>query len=203
MRTHGWAGSTPVDDDEAAKRIVMAAGELIDDGVTSVNIRQIAQKLSISRQTVYRYFPDTDALVRAAAEHATDEFLRGLADSLRGLTDPAEATVEGIAVTYERLRAHRRFGILFAPAENGRFIAVVTSPEAITLGKVIVEQFDVDWDQFGWTADDLDELVEMMLRMVQSLLADAGDPPRSPAELRRYLHRWVAPAIQGRCRPPV
>lgn len=197
MRTHGWAGSTPADDDEAVKRIVVAAGELIDAGSGTINIRQVAQQLGISRQTVYRYFPDADAVVRAAAEHVTDEFLNGLADSLRGLTDPAQAVVEGIVITHERLQTNPRFSMLFAPPERGRHIAEVTSAQAISLGRVIVEQFDVDWAEHGWVDEDLDELVETMLRTVQSLLVDPGHPPRSTDELRGYLRRWIAPAIQA------
>ena len=36
-----------------------------------------------------------------------------------------------------------------------------------------------------------------MLRLLQSFLVDPGHPPRSPAERRAYLRRWIAPAIAG------
>ena len=39
------------------------------------------------------------------------------------------------------------------------------------------------------------QLVEQMLRSLQSFLVDPGAPPRSGADLRRYLHRWVGPAV--------
>jgi hypothetical protein len=33
------------------------------------------------------------------------------------------------------------------------------------------------------------------LRVLHSFLADPGRPPRSGADLRRYLTRWIGPAI--------
>lgn len=41
-----------------------------------------------------------------------------------------------------------------------------------------------------YTATDLDELAELMLRLLQSFLIDPGHPPRSPQQFRAYLRRW-------------
>lgn len=43
--------------------------------------------------------------------------------------------------------------------------------------------------------DELDRLVEFMLRIFQSLVIDPGRPPHRGKELRAFLRRWVAPAI--------
>src|SRR6188472_2704176 len=109
MRTHGWAGEAPTSDDEAVERILRATGEIIDAGADEPSILRVAQKVGVTRQTVYRYFDSTDALLQATAEYATAEFLAGLAASMRGIVDPAAAVVEGIALTLERLRANPRF----------------------------------------------------------------------------------------------
>lgn len=58
-------------------------------------------------------------------------------------------------------------------------------------------RFDVDWADAGYADDDLDELAEHLLRVIQSFVTDPGRPTRTDAELRRYLRRWVAPALQG------
>lgn len=200
MRTHGWSGRTPADDAEAVERIVTAAAEMIDHGAADASILQVAKRLGVSRATVYRYFPDTQSLIKATVQRAADEFLTGLAADLAGITDPAQACVEGIVLTLQRLREHRRFRLLFADTARGQHLSVVTSPEAIAAGRQIIDQFDVAWHPLGWSADDMNELVELMLRMVQSQLTDPG--PRTPAELRRYLHRWMAPAVSA-LHPPV
>ncbi|MGP3709185.1 TetR/AcrR family transcriptional regulator [Gordonia paraffinivorans] len=193
MRTHGWGGDTPASNDEASERILRATGELIDSGTTTPSILQVAKALGITRQTVYRYFAGTDELLRAVAEHAAQQLLHDLAAATRGISDVAEAVVEAIARTIEMLRANARFALLFT---SGDAVTTVTSPRAIALGRAIVDGYDVDWS--GWTEVERDELVEHMLRTVQSFLVDPGDPPRNGAELRRYLRRWTGSSVTAR-----
>ena len=56
-------------------------------------------------------------------------------------------------------------------------------------------RFDVNWAGLGYTDADLDELAEHLLRIIQSFVIDPGRPPRTGPQLRRYLRRWVAPAL--------
>ena len=74
MRTHGWSGAAPASDDEAIARILDAAGKAIDARGADFSIADVARTLGVTRQTVYRYFPSTDALLVAAAVHAADDF---------------------------------------------------------------------------------------------------------------------------------
>lgn len=193
MRTHGWGGDTPATDDEAAERILRVAGDLIDAGAESLSILQVARELGVTRQTVYRYFATTDDLVRAAAELAAHQLVRDLAVATRGIRDVEEAVVEGIACTLEMLRANNRFAVLFTGGRQGAALTAVTSPHAVALGRSIVDGYDVDWT--GWTDTDRDELVEHMLRTVQSFIVDPGDPPRDGHALRRYLRRWAGAGV--------
>ncbi|MEU1210632.1 TetR/AcrR family transcriptional regulator [Nocardia sp. NPDC005825] len=195
MRTHGWSGSTPGSDDEAVERILAAAGELIDTSDEDVTILKVAQRLGVSRQTVYRYFDSTAALLVAAAEQVAINFRNDLADSLRGISDPAEAMVEAMAVTVELVGGHPRVGLLFRPAQHGRFAGSVTDNTATGLARSILDGLDVDWERHGWRDSELDELVEHCLRVIQSFLLESGHSSHTGVDLRRYLRRWVAPAI--------
>jgi len=67
MRTHGWGGLTPTDDDEAATRILQAALALVRETGSAPGIAQVAESVRVTRQTVYRYFPSADALLAATA----------------------------------------------------------------------------------------------------------------------------------------
>lgn len=195
MRTHGWSGAKPADDREAAARILEAARRRIDTSGMSFGISDVAKDVGVTRQTVYRYFPSTEALLIAAAVTEVDPFLDRLARHLRGIHDPADAVVEGIALTLERLPDERYMSLLLAPGKASAFSAGVTSDVALTFGRAIVDRFDVDWDAAGFTGADLAQLVEFMLRVLQSLVIDPGRPPRRGGELRAFLRRWVAPAI--------
>jgi hypothetical protein len=59
----------------------------------------------------------------------------------------------------------------------------------------MLHRFDVDWDKHGFEEADLDELAELGLRTLHSVLIDPGQPPRYGIELRRFVARWLGPAI--------
>jgi hypothetical protein len=59
----------------------------------------------------------------------------------------------------------------------------------------MLHRFDIDWEHHGFDETGLDELNEFTLRLLHSFLADPGRPARSGADLRRYLIRWIGPAI--------
>ncbi|MGC5257408.1 TetR/AcrR family transcriptional regulator [Gordonia sp. DT218] len=190
----GRQDPAPCVDTEAIDRIIEVAGDLIEGG-ESVSVRRVAQCSGVTRETVYRYFSSADSIVLAAAESAASEFLVELSTALREIAGPVDTVVEGIAITIEQLRADQRFALLFNATGRSRYLDEVTSPEAIAVGRSILDEVGVDWRDRGWTDAELDELVEFMLRTLQSFIVDPGEPPRTGAGLRCYLRRWVAPAV--------
>ncbi|TCJ99452.1 TetR/AcrR family transcriptional regulator [Nocardia alba] len=197
MRTHGWSGTTPVDDEEAIERILAAARTAIGRSGGEFTMAEIARELGVTRQTVYRYFANSDALLAATALTEAGRFLDVLAAHLDQIRDPADAVVEGIAYTLERLHEDRYLSLLLTPGRAGTFSAGVTSDAARTFGRSILERFAVDWTEAGIDSTRLDELVEHMLRIVQSFILDPGRPPRRGPDLRAYLTTWVAPAVRA------
>ncbi|MFD6357371.1 TetR/AcrR family transcriptional regulator [Nocardia tengchongensis] len=195
MRTHGWSGSAPADDAEAVERIVAAARRVIDRSGDEFSIAEVARDLGVTRQTVYRYFPSAEILLTATAIAQTEHFLDVLAERLDDIEDPATAVVEGIAYTLEQLPEEKYLGLLLRPGRASAFSAGVTSNTAKSFGRSLLERFSVDWAAAGISDSALDELVEHMLRIVQSFVIDPGRPPRRGAELRDYLSTWVAPAL--------
>ncbi len=195
MRRHGWSGALPSGDDEAIRRIIAAASRAIDQSGPDIRISDIARDLGVTRQTVYRYFPSPDALLAATALSEVGPYLDRMAAHLNAIHDPAEAVVEGIAHTLEQLPQDKYLGLLLTSDRAPSYSASVTSDVAVALGRSIIDRFNVDWNSTGITADRRDDLVEFMLRILQSFIIDPGRPPRSGADLRDYLRQWVAPAI--------
>jgi AcrR family transcriptional regulator len=195
VRTHGWSGSAPATDEEAIARILDAAGKAIDARGADFSIADVARTLGVTRQTVYRYFPSSDALLMASAQRAATGFLDRLADHLQGITDPVEAVAEGIATALEWLPRDKHIGLLLMPGRASTFSQTVTSDVALKFANSILRRFDVDWAALGFTDAELDELAEHLLRIIQSFVIDPGRPPRSGDELRDYLRRWVGSAI--------
>ncbi|MET0698485.1 MAG: TetR/AcrR family transcriptional regulator [Mycobacterium sp.] len=195
MRTHGWSGSAPATDDEAVARILTAAGQAIDERGADISIADVARTLGVTRQTVYRYFPSTDALLVAAAVHAAGDFLDRLAAHLHGITDPVDAVTEAIATALEWLPKDKHIGLLIEPGQATAHTESVTSEVALQFANAVLRRFDVDWGAAGFGDDDLNELAEHLLRIIQSFVIDPGRPPRTDADLRRYLRRWVGAAV--------
>ncbi len=196
VRTHGWSGSAPASDDEAIARILAAAGKAIDVRGADFSIADVARTLGVTRQTVYRYFPSTDALLVAAAENAATGFLDRLAAHLDGITDPVEAVAEAIATALEWLPKDKYIGLLLVPGRANAYTETVTSDVALQFANSMLRRFDVDWAGLGFTDDDLAELAEHLLRVIQSFVIDPGRPPRRGEALRGYLRRWVGSAVK-------
>jgi AcrR family transcriptional regulator len=197
----GWQGDPPRDDDEARERIIDAAMRCIDHhGPHKTGLSDVASELGVTRQTVYRLYPSTDDLLFAVAMAAAGGYLDRLATHVAEFADPEDLVVEGIAHTYEQLPRERYLGLLLTSGRSEAFLKRVTSPEAMAFGRSMLARMPIDWTALGFDNDELDGLVEFGLRVLQSLVLD---PPtsRSPAELRSFLRRWVAPAVSIRTSP--
>lgn len=170
---------------------------VIEDHGADFSISDVARTVGVTRQTVYRYFASTEALLVAAAVHAVDGFLDRLTAHLAGIGDPAAAVTEALATALEWLPREKYIGLLLG-AGGGTHVESVTSDVALRFGRDMVARLDVDWATAGYRDSDLDELAEHLLRIIQSFVLDPGRPPRQGAELRAYLSRWVGDALRPR-----
>ncbi len=198
VRSHGWGGQPPVDAEEARTRILIATCDrLTEAGTTSTS--EIADLLGVTRQTVYRYFPTTTDLLNAAAMYAVGELQDNLAAHVATAAggDPAVAVVEVVAYVYEHLRDDAALNRLVAPGQISTTVAELTAPSSIALGGKVLTDIGVDWSAIGLSEDEQLELVEHLLRTLQSFVLDPGDPARTGEDLRTYLRRWVAPALRN------
>ncbi|HEX4190917.1 MAG TPA: TetR/AcrR family transcriptional regulator [Marmoricola sp.] len=206
MRSHGWGGTPPADAEEARARILTATRErLAELGSTSTS--EVAEQLAVTRQTVYRYFPTTEELLNAAAIDAVADLTAGLVDHVRAhldttAGDAGDAAVELVAYVYEHLREDPALNRMLAPGRLSGTVADLTAPTSIALGQTLLSSLGIDWDAAGLDEPGQAELVEHLLRTLQTLVLDPGDPPRSGVDLRAYLQRWLAPALRERGRHP-
>lgn len=203
MRTHGWSGAAPASDDEAIARILDAAVKAIDARGADFSIADVARTLGVTRQTVYRYFSSTDALLVAAAVHSASGFLDRLASHLQGISDPSDAVTEAVATALEWLPRDKHLGLLIKPGRADAHSEGMTSDVALDFAHSMVRRLDVDWAGLGFSDADLDELAEHLLRIIQSFVIDPGRPPRRGEELRGYLRRWVGSAIRASAEPTI
>lgn len=199
-RRRGWGGNPPHSDEEASRRIIAAAVDLVAETGAAVSLADVAGSLGVIRQTVYRYFPTADALMRAVAIASVDDFLDRLTDHVRGIHDPADALTEGTLYTLDAVTRSPQLGAMLS--STSPLNREMTSEESLALGMRMVDRFDVDWAQHGYDAASQRELVEFTLRVMLSFIVAPNDPGRSPDELRRFLRRWLGEAVAAqRARP--
>lgn len=198
MGRKGWAGSPPADDAEARKRIVDAALNCIErEGPAQATLSDVADFLGITRRTVYRYFANTDDLFIAAADVALSGFVARVEGITAEFDDVAEPLVEIVAYIIERLPDEPMLKLLLENDRSNQFSRRLLEPVVIARCRIILQHSRIDWDSLGYTEADIDELIEFLLRIIQSMVVAPPDPPRAGAELRRYLHRWIGPALSA------
>lgn len=194
-RRRGWGGSPPKDDEEAHRRIVATAVDLIAQTGKAISIADVADALGVIRQTVYRYFPSAEALLAATAIASVDGFLDRLTAHVAGLADPVEAMTEAVIYTLAEVRRTPHLGIVLSSSYSNIAPDSLTSAQAKEFGMTMIHRFDVEWDRHGYDEAALAELVEYVLRTMHSFFVSPGNPPRTDDELRTYLRRWMGSAI--------
>ena len=198
MGRKGWAGIPPTDDAEARKRIIDAALRLVDRrGAAQTTVSDIADALGITRRTVYRYFAGTEELFTAVAEVALGSFIAQI-DQLVADLDVTSQLVEVVAHIIERLPHEPQLVLLLANDRSNTFSRAMLTPDVIKRCRAILHHAQIDWNQLGFDDRTIDELIEFLLRVIQSMVIAPPDPPRSSVELRAYLHRWIGPALEVR-----
>ena len=176
MRAHGWAGSPPANAAEARALILQVTRDrLAANGATST--AEVAEALGVTRQTVYRYFPTTEDLLNAAATAAVADLTADLGEHVRAHLaatggDAGEAAVEVVAYVFEHLRDDPALNRMLAPGRMSGTVADLTSASSIDIGRTLITEFGIDWEALGWDDVRQRELVEHLLRTLQSLVLD-------------------------------
>lgn len=165
-------------------------------GARRANVEDVARAAGVSRSTLYRAYPNKDALLDAVLMRELDAFLAELDRVASGLP-PREAVVEcftrGIALT-------REIPLLARMVETEPEIitgAGANSHSSIVLGTA--DQVARTLRRSGATMpdDELHVVAELMLRLAYTYLLN----PRGNLDLtdddavREYARRYLAPLV--------
>lgn len=187
-----WAGDPP--HRGAARERLIEASErcIVRDGLGSTGIAGVASEAGVSRPTVYRYFEDRRALVRATLMRAGRSLAARMAEHIRAFADPARKVVEAeIYVLAEVPRSPLLSEVWNKTLLDAAMLADITTPPIIALVREALRDLEA---AAGWSATEADECVEMMLRTLLTLLV-APAPERNERELRAFLERRLVPAL--------
>ncbi|MEO9327795.1 TetR/AcrR family transcriptional regulator [Gordonia sp. B21] len=181
--------------DQEAAILAAAGAEFAAVGVRRANVDEVAARAGVSRSTLYRRFPNKEALLYAVANDAYERNMRTLEEAVKGL-GPKEALVEAFAVGAELVKNDPLLSrMVLTDSEvksvtsrmTSLFIDMVTDRVAATLREEGAQM----------PVEDLLEAVEIHVRLVISLLeTPPSDPERSePERVREFAAKFLAPMI--------
>ncbi|MCK9896040.1 MULTISPECIES: TetR/AcrR family transcriptional regulator [unclassified Frankia] len=196
MGRRGWGGSPPRDDGEARQRILDAAVQCIErQGPARTTLSGVALELGITRRTIYRYFTSTEDLFGGVAELALDDWIARTRAVAGGAENPTDLVVEAVAFIIEQLPKELFLTLLLASGRAELFSRQMLTSTSIARCRMILVDTRVDWAALGYEDREFDELVELLLRIIQSMVIAPPEQPRSGDELRGILRRWIGPAL--------
>ena len=177
-----------LDDDPVAvatERLLDAAGRCFAErGVERTAVADVARAAGCSRQTVYRYFADRDALRTAFVHREARRLGAGLTERVLAVDDPAERLLTGVALALREVRGDPLLRAWFSGgnAETAAGLAD-RSPVLLALVRPVLGD-GADEDAARW-----------LVRVVLSLLTVGGG---DEAQERALLERFVLPVVLGR-----
>lgn len=194
-----WGSDTAlVDDDEARRRLVAAAGRcLLARGVVRLTVDEVAREAAVVRSTVYRYFGSRDELILAVLLERIDAAMRRVIDMLEH-PDDAGRSISDMLMYFNGLVPGNPFNEeLFAP--DSRWI--VTSIEVQS--ELVVDAYHehlhpllARWQAAGQLRADLDlRETSRWLNTVGLLLLSPPWTQRTDAAKREFLDHYVVRAL--------
>ena len=182
----------------AVDRILEAAREVFArDGISSARMGKIAEAAGCSRATLYRYFPNKEALLHAYMVRVAQYFGEVLDEKLRGLRSLADRLVEAVAVSVELIQEREDVAPFFS--EDGLGLTAQLTANAATMREQLARQIESEScsDRIrGRLRSDVspDEAAEWLTRTIFSFSVLPSEP-RSAAAFRKYLKKMLIPCL--------
>ena len=172
----------------AVDKILDAAGTTFAEfGVANATMVDVAEAAGCSRATLYRYFPNQEALHLAFVHRATLRIAEQLAVQRRagGSDSLADRILGGI----EAVRNDPLLAVWFEPENMAVPIAVSQNSELLqAMSAGLIGQLDVT----AGHRDEIERRGEWLLRVIVSLLAMPG---ASPEAERAMVDSFVVPVL--------
>ncbi|MFI6363143.1 TetR/AcrR family transcriptional regulator [Nocardia sp. NPDC050630] len=173
--------------DIAAEQILDAAAQLfVERGVTNTGMGDVAKAAGCSRATLYRYFPNRQALRIAFVHREARRVGATVAERTREITDPRERIVAVMLASLREVRADPTLIAWFTAGDAGIANEIGQSSEVIEA---------IAAGLLPPTADpERSRLARWLARIIMSLLTAPG---RDEVDERAMLEQFVAPVVMG------
>lgn len=167
-----------------AERILDAAAQLfVEQGIGRPGMEDIARAAGCSRATVYRYFENKPALLRAFVHREARDVIELVARQLAHSADRRDVVVEAVVATLAAVRSRPHLEPWYTGGATDLLEVFRESPVITALASTFMSPNGGEPDA---------DLGRWLLRVVMSFLREPGD---SPEDERRLVERFVAPLV--------
>ena len=140
---------------EVHDAILGAASKLLAaHGLRSITMLQIAEKTGIGRATLYKYFPDIEAILAAWHERQIGEHLTQLSELARR-SGTARQRLTSVLEAYAQIQHEHQGGELEAMLHRGEHVARAQSKLKTLLKQLLAEAADAGEIRDDIAADEL------------------------------------------------
>jgi len=182
----------------AVERVLEAAGSVFErDGIRGARMGKIAEAAGCARATLYRYFPNKEALLHAYMVRVAKGFLEVLDERLRGLDSLGDRLAEAVVVCVELIQEREDVAPFFS--EEGLGLTAQLTSNAAAMREQLTRQIESESRSNriqGTLRDDVSaaEAAEWVTRAVFSFSVLPSEA-RSAGALRTYLKKMLIPAL--------
>lgn len=181
--------------DQYAAIIAAAAAEFTEVGVRRANVDKVAKRAGVSRSTLYRRFPNKEALLLGVTHDTYETYMDRLIEAIAGL-GPGEAVVEaftfGAAMIADDPLMQR---LVHTDNEMGPVTTSVNAKLIDSVAKRVAEVMRSAGAQMP--QEDLLAAVETHVRLVLSFLQTppVDEERPDPERARAYAEKFLAPMV--------
>lgn len=169
------------------------AALIVGDGFEAVSMSAVAEQAGVTRQTVYRYFPNAREVVRATLMRGGRELLEGEILVFEKEGDPRDLLVEAVMAALQTLRHNALLRTAWASRDYPQaMLRSVFAPAFVARG---VEGLTPIARKLGWSDAETREAYEIIARSVLSLLTVPPSDRLSEDALRGVLRRRLLPSL--------
>lgn len=162
-------------------------------GIEKVTLNDIAQEAGLTRPTVYSYYANRDEVVRHALLQSAYTFSE---DALRYIGKFDTARDRFLEITLYALKRLPKEPVLALIQESG--LADIMNNYALKTpegNQIVRALFRVILKDMPLDDGELDEMAEVAMRFLISLLTLEGPQKRNDKEMRAFLERRLLPAL--------
>ena len=193
MSTRGWSGMPPADADEARERLMQAAVRCLQRfGFEKTGVGDIAAEAGVTKPTIYSYFESRDELLRAALHRESWMLAERILAYARLFDDPRDQIVEAVLLCLREIPNEPGLAVSTRSDAPGFGSRNALRREGIGLARHLLEELFCDHPEL---LVEVDELAEIVIRWMLSLLLIEGPSPRDEQEIRSLLHRRMLPGL--------